>query len=378
MNLHEFCLINNKEDLLKEWHPSRNGNLTPSLVKPLSRVKVWWQCANGHEWETRVQTRVTYETSCPYCNNSKVLIGYNDLATTFPRLAAEWDYKKNQNITPFEVTAGSGKKVWWRCSLGHEWQALIFNRINKESECPFCSGRKVLLGFNDLATTHPNIAREWHPTKNGQLLPTNITAKRSLKVWWISSCGHEWQADIRDRAYGNSICPFCSGRKLLIGFNDLATKYPELALEWHPSRNGKLKATEVQTGSGKTVWWRCALGHEWKASIDNRALKNSKCPYCVGKKVLVGFNDVATTNPLLCKEWHPTLNGKKTPEMYTHGSNKRIWWICQDNHVWQAKIKSRTGKKKHGCPVCAGNVNSKRLYRYQKIFVESMYKPNVE
>lgn len=78
------------------------------------------------------------------------------------------------------------------------------------------------------------------------------------------------------------------------------------------------------------------------------------CPYCTNKKVLAGFNDLATVEPRIAAEWHPTLNGSLTPEMVTAGSRKKVWWECPLGHVWKAAIYSRTGKKKCGCPVCAG------------------------
>ena len=133
------------------------------------------------------------------------------LLATNPELAKEWNYEKNGSLKPEHVLANSMKKVWWKCEKGHEWQASINNR-NKDVGCPYCSGRKVLKGFNDLATKNPKLASEWNYEKNGCLKPEDFTVGSGKKVWWICDKGHEWQARIDGRSHGNG-CPYCSGRK---------------------------------------------------------------------------------------------------------------------------------------------------------------------
>ena len=85
----------------------------------------------------RVVNKVTKKYGCPYCNNRKTLKGFNDLETINPTLASEWNYEKNIGLTPADVTPNSYKKVWWKCSQGHEWQAMIGNR-NAGQGCPVC------------------------------------------------------------------------------------------------------------------------------------------------------------------------------------------------------------------------------------------------
>ena len=100
-----------------------------------------------------------------------------------------------------------------KCPKGHEWDKTVSN-IKKEIKCPFCYGRKVLAGFNDLATTHPEIAQEWHPTKNGNLKPTDIKAGCNKNVWWkCIKCGNEWQAVVAIRANGYKKCSKCYLKK---------------------------------------------------------------------------------------------------------------------------------------------------------------------
>ena len=109
-------------------------------------------------------------------------------------------------------------------------------------------------------------------------------------------------------------------------------------------------------------------GHEWRAEIVDRTRGTNGCPYCAGKKVLEGFNDLATLEPQVAAEWHPTLNGALTPQKVTAGSSRRVWWICGEGHVWRTAISNRTNlRKRTGCPVCAGNIDQKKLLRYEAI-----------
>lgn len=134
--------------------------------------------------------------------------------------------------------------------------------------------------------------------------------------------------------------------------------YPKIAEEWNTQRNGNLMPNMVTAYSNKKVWWRCKAGHEWQAVIAARTTQNSACPYCAGKRVLSGFNDLATVYPNIAAQWDGELNGNLTPNMVLPGSHKRVWWKCGDGHVWKAAVFSRTGKAKCGCPVCAGRTNN--------------------
>ena len=147
---------------------------------------------------------------CPICTNTKVLNGFNDLATTHPQLTKEWHPTKNEKLLPSHVLAGTHKKVWWLCEKGHEWQAEIKSR-SIGIGCPICANKKILQGFNDLTTTHPHLLKEWHPTKNIDILPTQISAGSNKKVWWLCEKGHEWQTPISYRKDCN--CPICNESK---------------------------------------------------------------------------------------------------------------------------------------------------------------------
>lgn len=121
---------------------------------------------------------------------ASLVTGLNDLATVNPDLAAEWHPTKNHSLLPSQVAAGTKRKVWWKCHLGHEWEAAVSSR-NKGSGCPYCAGQRAIPGVNDLSTVSPGVAAEWHPSKNGPLCPNQVMPKSSKKVWWLGKCGHE-------------------------------------------------------------------------------------------------------------------------------------------------------------------------------------------
>ena len=286
-------------------------------------------------------------------------------------LLAQWDEKENLPLTPDTIPYDSAKAVWWRCSQGHEWRAKVRVRVNG-SGCPVCGNRALIVGSNDLASCYPALARQWHPTKNGTCTPKDVTFGTKQHVWWQCDQGHQWQASVQSRTLGGTGCPVCAGRIVQPGENDLASQFPDLAAQWHPTKNGALLPTQVARATKRQVWWLCPQGHAYQASVGMRTLRGSGCPYCAGKKVLAGFNDLATTAPQVAAEWHKTLNGTLAPQMVTAGSHKKVWWECAKGHIWKTAIYGRTGRQQHGCPVCAGSFVGKRQKQYEKMLSEAM------
>lgn len=274
----------------------------------------------------------------------------------------EWDYKKNNKLGlyPTKLTHGSEKKVWWKCKKKHEWKASIGNRCINGTRCPYCAGRKACKD-NCLSTTHPKLLKEWNYEKNNklELFPTKLTYGSRKKIWWKCKKEHEWKATIynkdqeRRRGKGGKGCPYCYGQKICKD-NCLLTTHPKLAEKWHPIKNNKLTPKDITHGSHKKVWWMCDKGHVWKATCYNATcynkIKENKCPYCAGQKVCKD-NCLLTKNPKLAKEWHPTKNGKLTPNNVTSGTDKKAWWRCKNGHDWKAAIGSRS--RGAGCHKCA-------------------------
>lgn len=368
--LYDYCRTHDRPELLREWHPAKNAPLTPEGITYGSKRSVWWKCKKGHEWQTAVYTRAA-GSGCPYCAGKRAWPGENDLASQRPDLATQWHPTKNNGVTPADIPLGSHHMAWWVCEKGHEWKAIVKSRAIGGTGCPVCANRALLPGINDLATTHPELARQWHPAKNGSLTPHDVMAGTRRKVWWRCDRGHEWQAAVSSRAVGTG-CPVCAGKTAIPGENDLASLFPAIAAQWHPTRNGGLTPEKLTPYSNKKAWWLCPLGHEYTAAVAARITDRSGCPYCAGRNVLPGFNDLATLEPKVAAQWHPTLNGALTPEQVTTGSHKKVWWECPNGHIWKAVIYSRAGpgSRKCGCPVCAGRIQPERTERYRLAMAE--------
>ena len=280
------------------------------------------------------------------------------LNDVMPNLAKEWDYEKNGDLLPTQVSCGSDKKVWWKCEKGHEWHARISSRV-KGSGCPYCSGRYVVTGVNDLALLNINLTKEWNYEKNGDLLPSQVSCGSSKAVWWkCQKCGYEWKSRVSHRSKGVG-CPVCSGHQVLTGYNDLSTLYPSVAQEWNYDKNGELLPMQVSCGSKKKVWWICNKGHEWKATVYSRTgKKHSGCPECAKERIGIANSlpkdgcSFLDLKPDLAKEWNYEKNGSLLPNQVSYGSGKKVWWICSKGHEWQAYINNRN-KGFGRCPECA-------------------------
>lgn len=224
-----------------------------------------------------------------------------------------------------------------------------------------------------LADKYPEIAKQWHPTKNGTLTPYDVFSSSRTKVWWLCpnscsyGCAHEWEMTPRARTIAKKGCKYCASRTTTICIHQsIVFTHPELAKEWHPTKNGLLRPEHVSSGSGKKVWWMCdktctyGCAHEWDALVHSRCLAKTGCPYCSNLYVCV-HNSFIGINPKFLQEIHPTKNESLIPEKLSRGSSARIWWICKINkyHIWIASVNSRNSGQ--GCPICI-NKTEKRLY----------------
>lgn len=406
-------------DLLKEWDYEKNKDVDADRITTGSNKAVWWKCLKyGHEWEAPVARRASTKTpsKCPFCANLKVLAGFNDLETRYPDVAKLWHPGLNGDLLPSQVMPGSEKKYYWLGECGHEWDASVYNTV-KGKRCPYCAGRKVLIGFNDLYTTHPEISKKWDHEKNGDLTPSLITAGSNKKIWWKCDNGHSWERIVSKQIYQN--CPFevsyssqinklsqthpellkewdyeknknyspesltatskrtvwwkCSAkghiqRKMIKNWvksgcslcvNGLAENYPYLRNEWVFEKNDELGFDFDQLLSRSTAkaWWKCSNNHEYRAVVHSRTRDNSSnCPYCANRTFLSGFNDLETLCPELMKEWDYEKNkeiGLDPSEMITSSIEHAWWKRLKKGHSWRTIVSARTSKDLSGCPFCS-------------------------
>ena len=345
----ETDLATHLPHIAAEWHPTLNGEHTPAEFTKGSNTHAWWQCpAHNHAYRATIKKRGIGQ-GCPICAGKRVLAGHNDLATHQPEIAREWHPTKNA-LRPTEVTPASRCPIWWQCTEGHEWRTAVRNRTTKGSGCPICSGRTFQTGQNDLATTHPHLALEWAPERN-PLRPTQIRATSTLSAWWRCTTGHEWTMTVETRVRCGSTCPTC--RLSVLRTETISSQHPHLAREWHPTRNDR-PLDSYAPRSGHSAWWLCEKhGHSWQTRSDHRITAGTGCPVCSGHRVVVGFNDLATTHPSLAEQWHPTKNTLTAIEI-GFGSTKKVWWRGPVDHEWMDTPNSRSNMG-NGCVFCSGH-----------------------
>ena len=185
----------------------------------------------------------------------------------------------------------------------------------------------------NLATLRPDIAREWHPTLNGELRPEDLAVSSGRKVWWVCEEGHPpWSTSVNRRTWKNgSGCPYCSGRLPIKGETDLATRRPDIAKEWHPTKNGDLTPDQVTFGSGRKVWWVCGHGHGWEARVCSRTSQNATgCPYCANRArhaVVSRDYDSTFQRPYIAGRWEFGQGEEFTLDQLKVISRPKVWWV---------------------------------------------------
>ena len=235
-----------------------------STVVAGSRQKKIWKCNEGHLYSATVKNRTSNGSGCPVCGGDQVLAGVNDLKTRFRNIASEaygWDAST--------VVAGTNQKKDWKCNEGHLYSATVKNRTSNGTGCPVCKNKQVLAGVNDLQTKFPDIASEAYGWD-----ASTVMKGSGKKRKWKCEEGHIYSSSIHSRTTHGTGCAICSGKQILVGFNDLQTKFSDIASEaygWDPST--------VTSVSGQKKDWKCKEGHIYDATVANRT-NGSGCPTC--------------------------------------------------------------------------------------------------
>ena len=203
-----------------------------------------------------------------------------------------------------------------------------------------------------LATANPQLAKQWHKTKNLPLTPKDVAPNSNKRAWWIctKNKNHIWEATIQSRNSGKG-CGLCRGLVVQSGVNDLVTLFPRIAETWDEKTNHPLDKTKVSPTSSKRVNWICKVGHSYTLPINSR-VKGTDCQVCNNHQILPGFNDLKTLFPKIAKEFASDLNEGRNPKNVGAGSGTRYWWRCSKGHTWKAQVTNRTVLNST-CPSCS-------------------------
>ncbi|KZF13365.1 hypothetical protein A2J03_15460 [Rhodococcus sp. EPR-157] len=417
--------------LLPEWHNERNGALTPFDVAPKSHRKVWWKCPFGHEWEAEVAPR-TIGVGCPKCtitgaSERQLRLAYEleaagfevdhnhppiavtgrsavraDIVIPSRRLIVEYDgahyHRDGYDTDRFQSAALTA--AGWVVLRVREFPLESIGGYQVLAE-PVCSIKSLTdrvlaacgeLGFhasrlswylaqsdcvatelsdaavyqnrsNSVSTALPEIAEQWHPSRNGDVTADRVHPGSSTRFWWLCDvCGHEWEATpaTRSAGHGCSVCGHRRGGKLLatpLPGQSLAHLNPDLAQEWHSPMNESLSAADVKPFSSAEVWWLCGMcAHVWRAAVSTRS-NGHGCTKCAGRENAKRHaqpalgQSLADLHPDVAKAWHTSRNVAVTPYDVKPFSMKSVWWQCESGHEWEAPVAGRT--QGSGCPPCA-------------------------
>ena len=363
--------VSDNAQLMEEWDWGKNNalDLKPNYLLCGSNKKAWWRCAKGHSYELSVKSRVGLRNGCPICSGKLIISGVNDFAAKYPELAKEWHPTLNGSVKPSEIAPKSDKKFYWICEKGHTYDASAGRRTIGQG-CPFCANRRLLVGFNDIKTRCPEAAEDWDYELN-EGRPEDYKYCSNISVHWkCKRCGNKWESRILDRVkakYGCMNCAKIERARMKSTTHVSRTGGIQdslLLMEWDYDRNENLPS-EYPPQSNKYVHWICSkCGYRYKSKISNRS-NGRRCACCANKIVVPGINDLTTTHPQLAKEWHPTKNMPLTPEQVTYGKGKKVWWICPEGHEYPATILHRASGGTN-CPIC--NSGRQTSFAEQAVF----------
>ena len=382
-------------ELEEQW--SENNIQDPLTV--FFNEEAEWVCpVTGGKWKSSINERIRHGKKhgfkSVFVTGARVLAGYNDIATTHPHVLQWWDYEKN-DIDPTTISSGSDIKAWWVDSNNNSYQMSIYKKCIDGQGSPFDAGKKIAPG-NSLADLYPELAKQWNYEKNGDITPYDVTTGSSRQLWWICpETGKTWKASPKYRVKsGHCKSPYMTGKRVLKGYNDLGTFYPEICKEF--SSKNDFSPYEVVAHSKKRAKWVCnTCSHEWETVIDNRTTLGSGCPHCFNAQLtskaerevaeyvvsLLGDDAVETSNRSIINPYEldiyiPDHNlAIEFNGLYWHtenqGKDKRYhynkWKMCKDKGIqlitiWEDEWRDKRNIVKSMLAHKLGVSHSPRIY----------------
>ncbi|TFH22542.1 hypothetical protein E4G67_04250, partial [Candidatus Bathyarchaeota archaeon] len=329
-------------DVAREWHPSKNGELTPSDVTSGINVMVWWLCSQGHEYPSVISSR-TRGRGCPFCSpkTSRIEIRIlTELMTIFTEVIHGRIFGKNYECDIFIPKYNLGIEIdgyWHKDRIDRDKDKLEYF-LKKGIALVRLRDRRLKLNVDDV----PYSENEKHIKIMNRLL---------TYLLGIGLFSQQDRAKIKNYFERNIIQNQKEYQKrtryikTVVLDQSLEALFPEVAKEWDYETNYPLLPSSFSPFSHRKVSWKCEKGHTWNATIATRSIGHG-CPKCSGREASKE-NNLASLFPELANQWHPTKNGDLSPTDVTYGSNKRVWWIDKEGNEWQARIKHRTSNYRH-------------------------------
>ena len=347
-------------DIAAMW--SDKNQFSADQILP-NTTMAFWTCPTCHgDYPARINKVINGKVECPYCNNKKVLPGFNSLAVKYPDIANMWS---TQNKLSADQVLSNVNYALWTCPTCHgDYSARIIEVVNGETNCPYCNNRKLLPGFNSLAVKHPDIAKMW--SKQNWLSADQVLPNTNMATWTCPTCHGDYSARIIEVINGEAECPYCNNKKLLSGFNSLADKYPDIVNLW--SDQNELSPNQVLPNTTIATWTCPTCRENYPARIIDVINGVADCPYCSGRKALPGKTSFAALHPDLMEDWDFIANYcLVNPDEILDTYSQKVWWNCKrsSEHKYPLSPADKVFyQKRHreSCPYCKGRRRKKKFF----------------
>ena len=281
-------LASKQPEIAKDWHPTKNGNLTPQNIRPSSNQKVWWHCERGHVYELEPNQRVNAKRGCPDCSrygygSSQELRIYCELKSLFPDTC----FRQKIQGKEIDVFVPSIK-------LGVEYDSAFYHR-DKDNEDQAKNSLMESLGLNVIRVRERPLDQI---SSLDVITPTRQLSKKDMNrllesVAAVCAMDENLLASYlseNDFINNENFASYISYSDRPIPENSLAEKFPEIAAQWDYEKNAPLTPYDFSHGSKYRAWWLCDNGHSFDASINSQTYHSGGiykgCRYCAWERKL--------------------------------------------------------------------------------------------